>query len=269
MKLTFGPNDQILILSPHLDDAILSLGGSMAAWSDAGAVVTALTVFTADAPEKGPDSEIVNAMHKLWNLGENPYATRRREDIAAIEVVSSSYVHGNLDDCIYRQAEGGSSLYPTEASVYSAAPASAEAIYGPLKELISTWLRKFNPRLVLSPLGIGQHVDHFITSEVFREISRDSGYDVALYEEIPYATGKYPLINPDSVTAAKERSQWNIQFSELMAIDFDRKRRAIECYASQLIDIFPDGFDALKNYMVGLNEGGPVERIWWVNTKSV
>lgn len=240
----------------------------MAAWSDAGAVVTVLTAFTADAPVEGPDSEIVNAMHRLWNLGENSYATRRREDIAAVQMVGSRYIHGNLDDCIYRRAKDGSGLYPTEASVFSAAPAPAEAIYGPLKELVTVWLRRINPRLVLSPLGIGRHVDHFITSEVFREISQNAGYDVALYEEIPYATGEYPVFNPDSVVAAMERSKWNILSSEFMVIDLARKRRAIECYASQLAGIFPDGFEALERYMAALNRDQAVERIWWVKTKS-
>jgi LmbE family N-acetylglucosaminyl deacetylase len=268
MALTFYPNDQILVLSPHLDDAILSLGGSMASWSDAGAVVTALTVFTADAPESSLQSTIVKEMHELWNLGEHPYATRRSEDIAATEVAGANYIHGNLPDCIYRQAKDGSDLYPSEASVYSASPASAEAIYGPLKELIVEWLNKIKPTLVLAPLGIGRHVDHFITSKVFREISHDAGYDVALYEEIPYATGKYPTINPDNVPAAKARTEWNIRSSELVEIDFERKRRAIECYQSQLIDIFPDGFGALKDYMATLQQDHAVERIWRVDTRS-
>ncbi len=207
-------------------------------------------------------------MHKLWNLGEHPYATRRIEDIAALEVVGANYIHGNLLDCIYRQTENGKSLYPSEASVYSAAPASAETIYGPLKELIIGCLDTINPTLVLSPMGIGRHVDHFITSEVFREISHGAEYDVALYEEIPYATGKYPMINPDNVQAAKDRSAWGIRSSRLVEIDFERKRRAIECYSSQLVDIFPDGFGVLEDYMSTLNGEHAVERIWQADTNS-
>lgn len=71
MTLAFGRNDTILVLSPHLDDAILSLGGSIAAWTHAGASVTILTVFTADADKHRSKSAIVNDM--LYE--EIPYAT--------------------------------------------------------------------------------------------------------------------------------------------------------------------------------------------------
>jgi hypothetical protein len=88
-----------------------------------------------------------------------------------------------------------------------------------------------------------------------------------LYEQIPYATGQYPVINPDNVEAAKQRTEWNIRSSELMAIDLERKKRAIECYRSQLIDIFPDGFGALEDDMATLNEDHAVERLGRVDTQ--
>lgn len=39
---------RIAVVSPHLDDAVLSLGGAMAAWARAGADVTLLTVLGCD-----------------------------------------------------------------------------------------------------------------------------------------------------------------------------------------------------------------------------
>lgn len=264
MTLTFGQNDRILVLSPHLDDAILSVGGIISSSTDAGATVTVLTPFTADAGRQSQKSEIVTAMHQIWGLGDQPFAARRNEDIAAIDIVGGEHVHGGLFDCIYRTTEEGAICYPTSLSVFSA-PSPKDQVWVPLKELIAAYIKKVKPDVVLCPLGIGQHVDHVITSKAFRQIAYGEGFEVYLYEDIPYATGKFPPGRPDSVEAALARTEWDISHSERVEINFDRKIQAIECYASQLADIFPDEVspaDVLREYMATLGEGRAYERVW-------
>ncbi len=45
---------RIVVVSPHLDDGVLSLGASMASWSRAGAIVELLTVFGCDPDSTAP-----------------------------------------------------------------------------------------------------------------------------------------------------------------------------------------------------------------------
>jgi LmbE family N-acetylglucosaminyl deacetylase len=46
--------ERIVVVSPHLDDGVLSLGASMASWSREGAVVEVLTVLACDPASEAP-----------------------------------------------------------------------------------------------------------------------------------------------------------------------------------------------------------------------
>lgn len=48
------PAERIAVVSPHLDDGVLSLGASIAGWTRAGAVVQLLTVFACDPASTTP-----------------------------------------------------------------------------------------------------------------------------------------------------------------------------------------------------------------------
>jgi LmbE family N-acetylglucosaminyl deacetylase len=69
---------RVVVVSPHLDDGVLSLGAAMAAWAREGARVELLTVFACDpgsaAPAGGWDSRAGHATE-----GESAQA-RREED---------------------------------------------------------------------------------------------------------------------------------------------------------------------------------------------
>jgi len=69
---------RIVVVSPHLDDGVLSLGAAMAAWARAGAKVELLTVLACDpgstAPAGGWDARAGHATE-----GESA-AARREED---------------------------------------------------------------------------------------------------------------------------------------------------------------------------------------------
>jgi LmbE family N-acetylglucosaminyl deacetylase len=65
-------DDRVLILSPHLDDAVLSAGGLMDRAVKDGAHVVAATIFTGDADLQGEPSPLVRELHEWWGLGANP-----------------------------------------------------------------------------------------------------------------------------------------------------------------------------------------------------
>src|SRR5262245_42598457 len=75
-----------IYLSPHLDDAVLSCGGSIARHSAAGARVLVVTICTAAPPPEGPFSDFAKETHNLWGLtADQGMHARLHEDSLAME----------------------------------------------------------------------------------------------------------------------------------------------------------------------------------------
>jgi LmbE family N-acetylglucosaminyl deacetylase len=196
---------RIVVVSPHLDDGVLSLGASMASWRRAGAEVELLTVLACDpgsaAPSGGWDRRGGFATE-----GEQARA-RREEDRRACAILGATPVwlpfgsvdyerHGDEDD--------------VRAAVAAAAVgASAILLPGfPLSHPDHEWLvRTLAPAL--------------------------DGLDVALYAEQPYTrrTGGDPAV-PEWV----QRTLGAKSFEPAPAEARDRlaKWRAVRRYRSQL-----------------------------------
>ena len=84
------PADRIVVVSPHFDDGVLSLGASIAAWSRAGATVVLLTVFGCD-PDSTAPSGGWDRRGGFGTEGESARA-RREEDRLACAVLGASPV---------------------------------------------------------------------------------------------------------------------------------------------------------------------------------
>ncbi|NJM40677.1 MAG: hypothetical protein HC853_07865 [Anaerolineae bacterium] len=98
-------------ISPHLDDIALSCGGFVHRLARAGEAVTVVSVCTADVTADSPLSAAAKHVHGEWQLGEQPYAQRRAEDMAACAALGANAIHLNLLDAVYRRDNAGQSLY--------------------------------------------------------------------------------------------------------------------------------------------------------------
>ena len=138
----------ILVVSPHLDDAVLSVGGSIASWTAAGRRVVIASVYTT-----GPAlAEIAPTMRKFAD-----YAARRSEDRAASGVLGAEVRWLDQVERAFRKPYlHGWSFFttPRERAGFSTLAKVTHALE-PLAAL--------DPELVLVPLGIGNHVDHVET----------------------------------------------------------------------------------------------------------
>jgi LmbE family N-acetylglucosaminyl deacetylase len=259
---------RILILSPHLDDAVLSAGGLIDRTVKQGGSVVAGTIFTADAKTDGEASPLVRELHEWWGLGPKPYEIRREEDIASVRSLGADYIHGGLPDSIYRHGDGGEALYATRKAIFSS-PSERDSIDRPLGDLISSWVKAVRPNVVLCPMAVGRHVDHVVTTEAARLQFSNWDAEVFLYEDIPYSAGFFPPDYPDSVPAARERSNWQITGHIDVEVDFEAKLAAIMKYRSQIAEIFPgrDAEQELRNYM-RRDAAGLSERYWKVQQKD-
>ena len=115
------PGERIVVVSPHLDDGVLSLGASIASWKRAGATVELLTVFACD-PDSGSPAGGWDRRGGFSTEGESARA-RREEDRLACAAIGAAPVwlpfgsvdyerHGDEADVrrAVREAVDGASL---------------------------------------------------------------------------------------------------------------------------------------------------------------
>ncbi|MFT3766817.1 MAG: PIG-L family deacetylase [Minicystis sp.] len=217
-----------LVLSPHPDDAALSLGGHLAARAAAGERVLVVTVCTA-APPAGR-VPCAFARDVLARLGLTPAAyaeARAREDREAARILGAQTIHAGLLDAPDRLPD----RYGTVAAL-TGAPAAGDPIIPQLDDLLAT-LRAQHPGATLhAPLGAGGHVDHVLVHEAARRAF--PGFRaLRFYEDFPYAAGD---------TAAVPRRLRDAGTPVPVVVDvtpfLDRRIEAIGAYATQVPILF-------------------------------
>lgn len=210
-----------LYLSPHLDDAVLSCGGTVHRQVRAGRRVTILTIFTADL-EDDPSNRILQEVYGRMKLRPSKaMATRRDEDLEACRKLGAEPVHWDIDEALGRHAD-----LPNLAALFEAPPSSDDAV----AEALTKRLREFAgvPEIVV-PLGLGGHLDHRIVRRA-AEAAFDQG--LRYYEDFPY------VLSVDEVASCPEVQGLEPRVQELGRADVDARVEAIEAYESQVGSLF-------------------------------
>jgi LmbE family N-acetylglucosaminyl deacetylase len=136
-----------LVISPHLDDAVLAIGGRMVAWAAEGPVVSA-TVYSAGPPL----DSVAPEMREFAD-----YATRRAEDAAAAAAVGAAPRWlGHVEHAFRDRRLTLPEVFTTPAT--RDGRGARAAITDSLEALL-----ELRPARVVLPLGIGNHVDHVET----------------------------------------------------------------------------------------------------------
>ena len=245
-----------LFLSPHLDDAILSCGGTIHRLVASGSPVTILTIMAGDPPAHLPDTPIVQDLHRRWEAGYHPAATRRQEDIAAAQSLGAQAIHLPIGDCVYRTIEQDGetlALYPSEESLFGEVH-PADPAYAALAAL-----RLPDFEAVYVPLGVGHHVDHQLVRDWGLTLEHPN-HRLKLYEE-------YPYIN-DTMKIDQALAFYPQLTAELVPLDeanVQAKVTAIACYRSQISTFWADDLameQATRQSMLEKGAGQPAERFW-------
>src|SRR5947209_2847973 len=159
------PNSAItqIYLSPHPDDAVFSCGGMIHRQVETGSRVVVVTFCTGDPPS-GPLSDFAQSLHERWSpqsatpaTDTDIVATRRREDLTALDALGAQAVHLDVPDCIYRlNPASGWPLYASQASIFSSLHPSEMALVRRVATKLSTMLHGFGRHHLYVPLGVGQ-----------------------------------------------------------------------------------------------------------------
>lgn len=152
-----------LFLSPHLDDAVLSCPAYMQHLVREGFQVRVATVFT----EAGAGAAAL-------------YRNRRAEDRKAARSLGAAVTHLGFPDAPFRSPEYRDfpGIVFGQAPEY---PSTCRLVAQKIRQLISS----FRPALVVSPLAVGNHIDHRLVRDA--ALGAAAPEDLLFYEDRPYA----------------------------------------------------------------------------------
>lgn len=157
---------ELAILSPHIDDAVLSLGATMHKAANLGISVRSVTVFAGDVQDEGPPSPWDSQRGR--RTAQQAIRDRRREDRDACRSLMAAHAWGNFHDTSY------------------AVSRDAEKIW----EFITAETAKAD--LTLVPGWPLTNADHAFVTTLFMRRANDRPF--AVYGELPYGIYTSSLI---------------------------------------------------------------------------
>lgn len=262
-ELLPGGSGTLLVLSPHLDDAALSCGASMARAVDGGWRAVVLVLF-AGVPPEAALTPAAREYHEMCGLGDDAIAARIGEDEAAMSVLSAESRRLDLLECLYRLGPDGTPLYPSWADISDPPGGPEPAIVDAVTAGIADALASYQPDVVLHPLAVGGHVDHLaVRAGALRVQAGAPGVSWFGYEDVPYVM--FPWHAGWEATVA---AGWHPTAHAVDEQQWARKLDAVACYPSQVTAMFGQPSDwrtYLTSYARGLSPGAsgtPAERLW-------
>ena len=240
-----------LALSPHLDDAAFSCGGTLARLARRGWRVTVATVFTASVPD--PEGfALACQLDKGLGPEVDYLAIRRAEDAGFGRAVGVDLEWLGLPEAPHRGYDSAPALFAGIRADDRIGPEVGAAIDGLVARL--------RPGLILAPQGVGNHADHL---QVIRAILDRPGLlgRTAWYRDLPYAA-KFP----DARAAPGLPAGLAEIAVDLDPADLRAKLDGSACYATQVGFQFGGvgpmgrllaGFAEAEGRRLGL--GGPAE----------
>ena len=231
----------VLAVSPHLDDAAFSAGGTLARLAAAGARVVVATVFTATVADP-QGFALACQLDKGLGSEVDYMALRRGEDGEACVALGAEARHLPFREAPHRGYACAPALFAGVREDDDAATRIAPALRALLDEL--------RPALVLAPQAVGAHVDHVAVVEALRALAPDA--PVAWWRDHPYTIRAGTPAEPFA-SFFHARTPTEVAFD---AASHAAKVRAALAYASQLGFQF-GGPEAARRVFA---EAEPVER---------
>lgn len=256
-ELDFDAFERVVILSPHLDDAALSCGGLLQALR--GVPTLVVTLCSGNPP---PLNSADGSRKLPARRGHVSPRIRRAEDIAAMRAIDAAFVHLSFPDSIYRRSLHTGRLIYLSARERWVAPRSDDATHiEELYRLLSRICLDLGPILLVSPMGIGDHVDHQITARVAMRLA-DAGASLLFYEDFPYVANPESGRGGDTPADALARLQLAPAGRFFVPVDVEGKMRLLRHYVSQVPVLFGTDEGMREAIQRSQYQGAPCEMYW-------
>lgn len=218
-----------IVLSPHLDDAALSFGGSIAALTTKKRPVLVVTVCAGMPSPLDPVNDL--AAELTGRSAASWIQARRREEARSMAELNADYYLNTALDAIFRHPDA----YNSREALF-ALPVQEDSLHAHAFGLAALLLSLAPEAIFYAPLGAGGHVDHrIVCAAALRALPRERTF---FYEDFPY-------LRDEGVVEARAE--------ELRAKGFDLQRqprprsieatrakkiRAVAAYKSQIDGLF-------------------------------
>jgi LmbE family N-acetylglucosaminyl deacetylase len=249
-----------LFVSPHLDDAALSCGATIASLTRLGHQAVLLTVF-AGRDKHRTLAPYAARYHAKCGLAD--FWTRRWEDVQACTILGAGQVHLQFSEVLYRRDQHGRPRISSRDDLFSPLTDDDRLVVADVGAELRRWLLRLRPITVYGPLGMGSHVDHVITSVALQravaKLDGEAPPRLLLYEEMPYS------VWPDSPTVfTRLHATATPVVRQVTDEDWQRKLMAIDAYQSQLTSVWKDQNWrlALGHHARQVTKGSLGERTW-------
>jgi LmbE family N-acetylglucosaminyl deacetylase len=219
--VTDGELARTVIVSPHLDDAVLGCAHLMRAHPGA----TVVTVFAGNPPSYPTPMRQWDAQCG-FAPGDDVMAARRAEDRAALTELGATPIHLDFVEYTYNAGD-----VPVAAEVI--APVLGDAVRGSA------------PTALFVPFGLA-NPDHDVVHRAamtVREALPD-GVSVFAYEDIGYK--HIPGLLARRIASLFEAGTWPTPACPRVDPDRGAKLAALQCYPSQLLALEEDWFLSAK-----------------------
>ncbi|MEU6276991.1 PIG-L family deacetylase [Streptomyces populi] len=201
----------LVVLSPHLDDAVLSCG-ALLAYARRHVPVTVVTLFTTAAPP--PYTLSARRFLRLTGMrdAEELYAARRAEDREVLTAMGIAWEHAGLTDGLFRRKPRRGTgeprrpsrflperdhVYPTYRAHLAVGRISRhdDGVQRALARTVGALAvpPDGTEPLLLAPLAVGGHTDHLLV----RKAAEQSRCRVVYYGDFPY--NRRHTVNSDFV----------------------------------------------------------------------
>ncbi len=227
-----GELDRVVIVSPHLDDAVLGCARLMALHPGC----TVVTVFAGN-PSRYPDPMRLWDVQSGFQPGDDVMAARRKEDHAALAVLAAAPVHLDFVEYTYNPGD---------------VPVAPDVI----APVLASTLRDRAPTLVVAPFGLA-NPDHDATHRacmLVRDASELGEVSWWCYEDTGYK--HIPGMLAWRVSKLFRRNLWPTPVCPPVDPANDRKLAAVGCCPSQPLALEDD-------WQIGAKLTSPAPEQYW------
>ena len=251
-----------LALSAHFDDAVFSIGGTIAENVGKGQEFYVGTIFTGS-----PATNVrftLAALELHWRCGGGTNLVRKRcaENVDALAQLGASAKNCGLLDAVYRTTVSGDAVFKNVDDIFADFPASESRVVNRVAEWISNLCLEIQPAHIYVPLGAGGHIDHRIVRLAAERIwtAKSRGFKLWFYEDVPYAFR-------ERYFGWKKRLCDDLSFRivRLSEQAWSAKMTASAAYASQVQMLWGSRScmeEEMFAYAVSIGCDTPAERLW-------
>nr|WP_277754099.1 PIG-L family deacetylase [Porphyrobacter sp. GA68] len=200
-----------MAISPHLDDAVFSAGGTLSQHARMGDGVTVLTCFTGNVA-RPTGFALACQLDKGLSPDVDYMLVRRKEDEAACEAIGANPVHLPFLEAPHRGYDNKDALFAGHNPV-------EDQVGDPLAQALAREIERLAPTIIYAPYGVGNHVDHEVVRKAITSLRLAA--HLIWWEDFPYA------MNRETAPSDIERRQLDDAAAQA-------KLRGVLCYKSQL-----------------------------------